>query len=177
MDERELSKYISYILRHNPDSIGAVMDEHGYICVDDLINGINKTNYIDMDLLNHIVETDNKNRYSFNADKTKIRANQGHSIPVDLELKPITPPDILYHGTGLKYVDSIDKIGLIPKSRNYVHLSSNYNTAVNVGKRHGTPVVYEIDTKAMLEDGYSFYRSVNGVWLIDKVDIKYLKRL
>lgn len=124
--------------------------------------------------LEEIVRTDNKQRYSFNEDKTLIRANQGHSIPVDVELEEKEPPIVLYHGTGEKYVESIDRRGLIPKSRLYVHLSSNIVTAVNVGKRHGTPVVYEIDAGQMYKDGYKFYESANKVWLTKEVPIKYM---
>lgn len=130
-----------------------------------------------MDMLEEIVRTDNKQRYSFNEDKTLIRANQGHSIPVDVELTKAVPPDILYHGTGEKYVSSIDKEGLLPKSRLYVHLSKDEDTAVNVGKRHGKPVVYKVDARKMQEDGFEFFLSVNGVWLTKKVTVKYIFKL
>lgn len=130
-----------------------------------------------MDMLEEIVRTDNKQRYSFNEDKTLIRANQGHSIPVDVELTKAVPPDILYHGTGEKYVSSIDKEGLLPKSRLYVHLSKDEDTAVNVGKRHGKPVVYKVDARKMQEDGFEFFLSVNGVWLTKEVTVKYIFKL
>lgn len=163
MSEKEMSKFISLILRHKPDVIGITLDEHGWAKVDELINGINKTMPIDMALLEKIVAEDEKQRYSFHEDKTLIRANQGHSIPVDVELEKKTPPDVLWHGTGEKYVISIDETGLIPKSRLYVHLSVDYDTAVKVGSRHGKPVVYRIDAKEMDKDGYDFYLSLNGV--------------
>ena len=115
--------------------------------------------------------------YTFNEDKTLIRANQGHSIPVDVELKEVTPPDVLYHGTGEKFVASINDLGLVPKSRLYVHLSKDIQTATNVGKRHGTPVIYSANCKQMVADGYKFYLSVNGVWLTKEVPINYLKQL
>ena len=127
-----------------------------------------------MEMLEEIVRTDEKQRYSFNEDKTLIRANQGHSVPVDVELEQRTPPDVLWHGTGKKYVDSIDKVGLIPKSRLYVHLSADYKTAIKVGQRHGSPVVYQIDARRMSEEGYVFFRSVNGVWLIKAVPREYM---
>jgi putative RNA 2'-phosphotransferase len=130
-----------------------------------------------MDMLEEIVRTDNKQRYSFNEDKTLIRANQVHSIPVGVELKKAVPPDILYHGTGEKYVSSIDKEGLLPKSRLYVHLSKDEDTAVNVGKRHGKPVVYKVDARKMQEDGFEFFLSVNGVWLTKEVPVKYIFKL
>ena len=176
MGLNETSKYISLILRHKPETIGITLDEHGWANVDELIAGIAKTQSFDMAMLEEIVATDNKQRYSFNEDHTLIRANQGHSIPVDVELKEIDPPEILYHGTGEKYVASIDEQGLIPKSRLYVHLSKDEETAVNVGKRHGKPVVYKVHSKDMHKDGYVFYQSVNGVWLTKSVPVKYLEK-
>ena len=170
----DISKFIALILRHKPETIGISLDEHGWANVEELINGINKTYPLDMEGLEEIVRTDEKQRYSFNEDKTLIRANQGHSIPVDVELEELTPPDILYHGTGEKYCESIDAKGLIPKSRLYVHLSADYDTAVKVGKRHGRPIVYKVDAAGMHGDGYSFYRSVNGVWLTKTVPQKYI---
>lgn len=176
MSLNETSKYISLILRHKPETIGITLDEHGWANVDELIAGIAKTQSFDMAMLEEIVATDNKQRYSFNEDHTLIRANQGHSIPVDVELKEIVPPEILYHGTGEKYVASIDEQGLIPKSRLYVHLSKDEETAVNVGKRHGKPVVYKVHSGEMHRDGYVFYQSVNGVWLTKSVPVKYLEK-
>mgnify|MGYP001346002899 CR=1 FL=1 len=154
-----------------------MLDEHGWANVNELIEGINKTQPIDMMLLEKIVSEDEKQRYSFNEDKTLIRANQGHSIPVDVELEMKNPPDILWHGTGEKYVTAIKEQGLISKSRLYVHLSSNYDTAVTVGSKHGKCVVFQVDTKRMSEDGYKFYLSVNGVWLTKEVPIEYLKEV
>ena len=129
-----------------------------------------------MDILEEIVRTDEKQRYSFNEDHTLIRANQGHSIPVDVELEQKNPPDILWHGTGEKYVSSIDKQGLIPKSRLYVHLSSDMETAEKVGSRHGRPVIYQIDCKQMVLDGFRFYLSANKIWLTREVPAKYLTK-
>ena len=137
------SKSISLILRHKPEMIGITLDEHGWADVRKLIDGINQSegHTLDMDILEEIVRTDEKQRYSFNEDHTLIRANQGHSISVDVELEEKTPPDILWHGTGEKYIASIDAQGLIPKSRLYVHLSSDKETAKKVGSRHGRPVI------------------------------------
>ena len=175
MNLKETSKFLSLILRHRPEVIGISMDEHGWANVDELIRGISKTREFNMDILEEIVRTDNKQRYSFNADKTLIRANQGHSIPVDVELEVVKPPEILWHGTGRKYVSSIEKIGLIPKKRLYVHISDNMETAYQVGQRHGEAVIYKVLAGKMQEDGYTFYRSKNGVWLTEKVPVKYLK--
>ena len=177
MDLKKTSKFISLILRHKPETIGISLDEHGWANVAELIKGISKTQYIDMAMLEEIVDTDNKQRYSFNEDKTLIRANQGHSIPVDVELPEKQPPVILYHGTGEKYVSSIDEQGLISKSRLYVHLSKDEQTAKAVGSRHGKPVIYEIQAGRMYAEGYAFYLSVNGVWLTKSVPAKYLKKM
>ena len=116
-DFTDTSKFLSLILRHKPEAIGITLDEHGWAEVEALIEGIRKNRPFDMEMLEEIVRTDNKQRYSFNEDKTLIRANQGHSIPVDVELQEVTPPEFLWHGTGQKYVESIDCTGLIPKSR------------------------------------------------------------
>lgn len=176
-DLKSTSKFISLILRHKPEVIGITLDEHGWANVEELIAGIQKTRMFDMEMLEEIVRTDSKMRYSFNEDKTLIRANQGHSIPVDVELSAVMPPEYLYHGTGQKYVESIEKIGLIPKSRLYVHLSDDMDTAVKVGSRHGKPVVYRVASGRMQEDGFVFYRSVNGVWLAKTVPTAYLEKI
>ena len=176
MSNNETSKYISLILRHKPEVIGITLDEHGWADVSELIQGVSKTHKLDMETLEEIVKTDNKQRYSFNEDKTKIRANQGHSIPVDVELEAKEPPEFLWHGTGEKFVAAIDKEGLIPKSRLYVHLSADQDTAKVVGARHGKPVIYKVKGGEMQKDGYTFYQSVNGVWLTKEVPLKYLDK-
>ncbi len=173
----QTSKYISLILRHKPETIGIALDEHGWADVQELIAGINASGvyHVDSETLEEIVRTDEKQRYSFNDDHTLIRANQGHSIPVDVELKEKVPPAVLYHGTAEKYTPFIEQQGLIPKSRLYVHLSADFDTAVKVGRRHGKPVVYEVDCKKMAADGYRFYLSENRVWLTKTVPFVYLK--
>lgn len=177
LSQKDTSKYISLILRHKPEVINITLDEHGWANVDELIKGVSKTHPIDFEMLEKIVASDEKQRYSFNEDKTLIRANQGHSIPVDVELEEVEPPEILYHGTGEKYVSSIDREGLLPMSRLYVHLSLDMDTAIKVGKRHGKPVIYQVFGHNMVKDGYKFYCSVNGVWLTKEVPVKYLKKL
>ena len=175
MDLQSISKYMSLILRHKPEVIGISIDEHGWANVEELIQGIAKNNPgFNMEALEEIVKTDNKQRYSFNDDKTLIRANQGHSVQVDVDLEEKEPPNILYHGTGEKYVTSIDQDGLIPKSRLYVHLSKDIETARSVGKRHGKEIIYFVNSAQMYKDGYRFYLSKNGVWLTKKVPVKYL---
>ena len=174
----KLSVFISLVLRHKPDAAGITLDEHGWANVDELINGINNTGRkIDMTMLEEIVKTDNKQRYSFNEDKTLIRANQGHSIPVDVELKEQEPPELLYHGTADRFLDNIMTEGLKPMSRLYVHLSKDIETAKKVGKRHGNPVVLKVYSRQMNRDGVEFYLSENGVWLTKKVDAEYLEQI
>ena len=167
MNLTSTSKFVSLILRHKPETIGIQLDEHGWANVDGLIAGISKTRKFNREILEEIVWTDNKQRFTFNEDKTKIRANQGHSIPVDVELPAAIPPETLWHGTGEKYVAFIDQQGLIPKGRLYVHLSSDAATATK-------PVLYFVKTKEMYDDGYSFFLSKNGVWLTKEVPVKYL---
>ena len=175
---KNTSKFISLILRHKPEVIGISLDEQGWADVEDLIAGVNRSegHFLDMETLEEIVRLDEKQRYSFNEDHTLIRANQGHSIPVDVELEEKTPPDVLLHGTGEKYVSSIDMQGLVPKSRLYVHLSSDVETAKKVGSRHGKPVIYQVDCRKMMEDGIRFYLSANKVWLTKAVPAKYLNK-
>ena len=173
-----LSKFISLILRHHPEAAYIQLDEHGWADVDQLIVGINKSGKkINRDILEEIVRTDNKQRYSFNENKTLIRANQGHSIPVDVELKEQEPPEVLYHGTAERFYNSIKTEGLKPMGRLYVHLSKDIETALNVGKRHGKPIILKISSGRMYQDGQAFYLSENRVWLTKKVDINYIEQI
>ena len=174
---RDLSKFISLILRHKPEVIGISLDDHGWANVDELLAGIRRTRPIDTEMLEEIVRTDEKQRYTFNEDHARIRANQGHSIQVDVELEEKEPPEYLFHGTGRKYVESIDQTGLIPKSRLYVHLSGDQETAIKVGKRHGEPIVYQVAAGAMARDGHKFWRSANDVWLMKRVPPEYLEKM
>lgn len=171
----EASKFLALVLRHRPDEVGISLDEHGWADVDKLVTGIAAKREFSLQMLEEIVSTDAKKRYSFNESHTRIRANQGHSIPVDVELKNSCPPAVLYHGTAVKYIESIENEGIIPKSRLYVHLSSDIDTAVKVGKRHGDSAVFRIDAEAMVNDAFNFYISENGVWLTKTVPPKYLQ--
>lgn len=174
----EMSVFISLVLRHRPDSAHITLDEHGWADVDELLTGINDTGRkIDRGILEEIVATDKKQRYSFSQDKALIRANQGHSIPVDVELKEQEPPELLYHGTAMKFLDDIRSEGLKPMSRLYVHLSKDVGTAITVGKRHGEPVVLKIYSGDMHRAGCPFYLSENGVWLTKKVDSRYIQEM
>lgn len=173
----QLSKFISLILRHKPETINITVDEHGWADVDELIAGINHTGKkISLPILKEIVANDSKQRYSFNQDDTLIRANQGHSISVDVELTEQEPPKFLYHGTASRFIGSIEKEGLKPMSRLYVHLSKDIDTAIKVGERHGIPVVLKIYSGDMYQDGHKFYISENGVWLVKKIGTKYFER-
>lgn len=172
----QTSKFISLILRHKPEIIGITLDEHGWADVKALIAGVQKTRPdFDMEILEEIVRINNKQRFAFNDDHTKIRANQGHSIHVDVELKEAAPPEVLYHGTAEKSVASIFEQGLVPGNRLYVHLSKDKQTALNVGSRHGKPVVLTVQSGRMHEDGHKFFISENGVWLIKAVPPTYLR--
>ena len=175
MSLKDTSKFLSLILRHKPQLIGLELDEHGWADVDDLIRRVSRKRPLDRPTLEQIVAQDEKQRYSFSADGKLIRANQGHSIPVDVELAELEPPKILYHGTGERFAASIRIQGLLKKSRLYVHLSSDVETAVKVGQRHGKPKIFLVESGRMFADGYKFFRSVNGVWLTEHVPAQYLK--
>lgn len=171
-----ISKLISLVLRHKPEEIGLTLDEHGWGNVEELLTKMQPRYDIDMATLEEIVRTNNKQRFSFDKTHTKIRANQGHSIEVDVELQEAVPPEILYHGTGEKSVVAIDEKGLLPMNRLHVHLSGDEETAIRVGKRHGKLVIYKVKSGEMSRDGYIFYLSVNNVWLTKEVPVKYLER-
>ncbi len=174
---KSTSKFLSLVLRHKPEEIGLQLDENGWASVDELIEKVNaKGNKIDINLLNEIVETNDKKRFAFNDDKTKIRASQGHSIEIDLDLHPSLPPDILYHGTATRFVESILKEGLTKQQRQHVHLSDKLATATAVGARHGKPTILIVGAKQMQEDGFLFYKSENNVWLTDNVEVKYISK-
>lgn len=160
-------KKLSYLLRHDTSY---AFDEHGWREVSDLVVNHGFT----MEELREIVATNNKQRYEFSEDMTRIRARQGHSIQVDVDLEEAIPPDVLYHGTAKRFVDSILKQGILKGKRLYVHLSTTVEMATKVGQRHGAPVVLAIDAKRMSEDGNKFFLSRNGVWLTEFVDAKYI---
>ncbi|ENY8380922.1 RNA 2'-phosphotransferase [Clostridioides difficile] len=172
----KLSIFISLILRHKPETIGIKLDDYGYADVNELIEKINNTGRnINIEILEQIVKEDNKQRYSFNDARSKIRANQGHSINVNVELKELEPPKYLYHGTATRFLENIKNEGIIKQSRLYVHLSRDIDTAVKVGKRHGTPVILKINTGKMYENGYKFYLSENNVWLCEHIPFEYVE--
>lgn len=171
----EWGRFLALVLRHKPQAVGIELDVHGWAQVEALLVAFNRIEAFNMLMLEHIVAEDDKQRFAFSEDKKRIRANQGHSIKVDVELKEAVPPELLYHGTGVKYVASINRQGLIAKQRLYVHLSANVETAHNVGKRHGEPFIYTVLAGEMARAGYKFYLSANGVWLTESVPKKFLR--
>ena len=173
IDIIEMGKHLAFLLRHDKEAFdNGLIDNHGWRKVSELKNkGYSK------ELLDEIVITNNKQRYEYNDDETKIRARQGHSIDVDVELKLSMPPDILYHGTATRFLESINKEGIKSGTRKYVHLSKDIETAKSVGMRHGSPCIIEIDSKKMFEDGIKFYLSNNNVWMTETVSKKYFKNI
>lgn len=176
MNIKKASKFLSLILRHKPETIGLQLDTEGWVLVKDLLRGMHSKGWESFTFadLEEVVATNNKKRFSFNQSKTKIRANQGHSIKVNLGLIPTEPPDILYHGTVQKFIDSIKEEGLQRRNRQHVHLSKDTATAKNVGSRRGKPVILCVDSKRMYQDGYQFFLSDNGVWLSNSVPSEYI---
>jgi putative RNA 2'-phosphotransferase len=173
----KVSKYLSKYLRHAPDAIGIKLAPGGWVDVDELLTACAKNKFpITRQELQIVVEFNDKQRFSFNSTGTLIRANQGHSVEIDLQLEPAVPPDILYHGTGRKSVESILEKGLCKMSRHHVHLSRDIAIAKTVGARHGQPVVFTVFTGAMHQAGHVFYCSDNDVWLVDHVPPEYLQK-
>lgn len=170
------SRYLALVLRHKPQAAGITLDSHGWADVRQLLEGVNRTRHLTMEELEEIVRTDEKGRYAFNEDRTLIRANQGHSVPVDVELEELAPPEVLWHGKGEQSTAGIERSGLVSRGRLYVHLSADPETARKVGLRHGRVVLYQVRTGDMARDGFRFYQSVNGVWLTHYVPVNYLDR-
>jgi putative RNA 2'-phosphotransferase len=164
------SKFISLVLRHKPEEIGLKLDVNGWADVNELLQKGN----LDLETLKEIVATNEKKRFAFNDDCTKIRASQGHSIDVNLNLKPVQPPNVLYHGTAEKFLQSIRKQGILKGKRQHVHLSPDVPTARMVGSRHGKPIVLLIGSELMYNDHFEFYLSDNNVWLVDHVPKNYI---
>ena len=170
-------KFLALILRHKPEAIDIKVDFNGWAFIDDIIKNASKKGYnYTNDIINEIVTNSDKKRFSISDDKLKIRANQGHSIQVDVNLLISQPPKLLYHGTDANNYDSIKVSGIKSMSRLHVHLSTSIKTALKVARRHGnTPLVLSIDTLKMFNDGYEFYLSENNVWLTNHVPAKYIK--
>ena len=175
MKANKLSRRLSYVLRHDPKSMNLIIDRRGWVPIDLLLANWDGNESLTKELLERIVAEDNKQRYSFSSDGKCIRANQGHSVDVDLGLSVCVPPILLFHGTSEKNVKSILKQGIQKQKRHHVHLSIDVETAYSVGNRHGNPKIFKVDTKAMYADGFKFFQSVNGVWLTEHVPPLYLE--
>ena len=171
-----ISKFLSRVLRHHPQAIGLSLDPQGWADVEQLLAQARRLGVeLTLATLQEVVEQNDKQRFAFSADKARIRANQGHSIPVDLGLEPTPPPEFLYHGTAVRFSASIKERGLVPGRRNHVHLSADENTAARVGGRHGSPIVLKVQAGLMHAAGYQFYLSANGVWLTEQVPAQYIE--
>lgn len=173
---KTVSKFLSLVLRHSPEKIGLKLDENGWADVEELILKCSqKGNKLDKVLLDYVVENNDKKRFAYNEDETKIRASQGHSISVELNLAETEPSEYLYHGTVGKFMESIQKEGLKKMSRQHVHLSKDKETAIKVGSRRGVPQILTVRSGAMHRDGFKFYLSENNVWLTDEVPVRYIQ--
>lgn len=174
--EIRTSKFLSLVLRHRPEEIGLVLDHEGWANVKELLDKINSKAFpLAWDELIYVVNNNTKKRFTFSENLEKIRANQGHSIEVDLQLRPIVPPKLLYHGTKVSNVPSILLEGILKKDRQYVHLSSDPNTAYSIGNRHGKAIVLEVSSLQMHKNGTEFYLSKNGIWLTELVAPQYIR--
>ena len=178
-DLKSKSKYLSYLLRHHPESIGIEVDKHGWAELDQLIKKA-KTDgrNLDRNSIKEIIEESDKSRFILSEDENHIRAGYGHSIDVDLQLHPKIPPDLLYHGTAKRNVSSILEEGIRPGNRNFVHLSATVDEAKNVGGRHGRPFVLEIKARKMYEADFDFYQSESeaGIWLVSYVPVGFINQ-
>ena len=176
MSHKNLSKFLSLVLRHKPEALGFSLDKEGWASVAELMEKMQQKGMdVDLKQLQKVVATNDKQRFSFSADGTKIRANQGHSLPIELGLEPVTPPATLYHGTAIQNISSILKNGLERRKRQHVHLSQDAETARKVGQRHGKPVILMIRSEQMHREGHLFYHSANGVWLTEAAPPKFIE--
>ena len=175
MDVRRSSRRLSYVLRHRPDSLGLVLDRAGWVGVDELLAALAASGSpLTREQLEHVVASNDKQRFAFDATGTRVRASQGHSVPVELGYPPARPPDVLFHGTPLRTVPTVLREGLRPQGRHAVHLSADVATAAAVGRRRGPFAVLRVDAAAMAAAGAVFSRSANGVWLVDAVPAQHL---
>lgn len=171
----DLSRWLSWALRHEPAAAGITLDEHGWTPIDALLAAAARHGHaMDRDELVEVVTTNDKRRFAISDDGERIRANQGHSVAVDLQLALATPPDVLFHGTPERSVASILANGIERRARHHVHLSADPGTATRVGERRGRAIILRIDAKRMVSDGHRFFRSENGVWLVDAVPAEYV---
>ena len=171
----KISKYLSKHLRHEPARLGLQLAPGGWVEVDALLAACERQEFpFTRAELEEVVARNDKQRFAFDPSGTLIRANQGHSVAVDLNLDPVTPPALLYHGTGERAIEPVMREGLVKMARHHVHLSADAESARKVGMRHGKPVVLIVDAAGMHQTGFTFYRSANGVWLTDHVPPEFL---
>lgn len=170
------SKFLSLVLRHQPEVVGMNLDDEGWLDINELIANANvRGKSLSLELLHEVVATNDKKRFALSDDGLRIRASQGHSVAgVDLNLKETQPPETLYHGTVAAFIESIQAGGLQKRSRNHVHLSADETTATKVGSRRGKPIILQVGASAMHKDGHRFNLSANGVWLVDSVPTDFL---
>ncbi|MDR1064736.1 MAG: RNA 2'-phosphotransferase [Azoarcus sp.] len=173
----EISKFLSFVLRHKPEAIGLTLDAEGWVDIDSLIACATQSGQtLTQSLLQEVVETSDKKRFTVSEDGLRIRAAQGHSTQsVAIMHVEKQPPEFLYHGTATRFLNSIREQGLLPGSRHYVHLSEDEQTATTVGQRYGKPIVLKVKALLMAEQGFKFYLADNGVWLTDQVPIKFIQ--
>ena len=175
-EQRKASKFLSLILRHKPKVVGLSLDENGWAKTQELLEKMKRNGSgLDLQQLMEVVENNDKKRFSFSADLSRIRANQGHSVKVELDLQETIPPDRLYHGTSEKNLLSIKEKGILKRQRHHVHLSADEATALKVGSRHGKPVVLLIKAKQMHEQGIKFFRSENEVLLTENIPSEFIE--
>lgn len=168
--DKKKSKLLSLVLRHRPELIGITLDDAGWTSVSGLLGALEKFGEpLSREELNGLVETSDKKRFALDPANDLIRANQGHSVSIDLALSPTEPPAILYHGTALRFLESIQREGLLKGERHHVHLHTDRKLATAVGGRHGKPVILIVDAAAMHADGATFYVTANNVWLTETV--------
>lgn len=168
------TKYLSYVLRHGPDTIGVTMDRHGWVRIDELIERSNRHRVLTRSLIDEVVATNDKQRFAVSDDGQRIRARHGHSVMVDLDLEPMQPPARLYHGTAVHNVPSILERGLLPLGRIHVHLSAERQTAADIAGPLECPKVLTVDAAAMAAEGHQFLLSENGIWLSGPIEPKYV---
>jgi putative RNA 2'-phosphotransferase len=178
-DQVKTSKFLSLMLRHEPERFGLKLDTAGWVSVSDLLqavnaNGVSNGVSLNLEQLQHIVATSDKKRFAFNEDNTRMRASQGHSVEVDLQYSPQVPPELLYHGTATRFLDSIREKGLLKMERHHVHLSAETSVTVQVGARHGKPALLTIRASEMHRAGHVFFLSANGVWLVEQVPPQFI---
>jgi putative RNA 2'-phosphotransferase len=172
----DASKFLSYILRHEPGAIGVQLDSEGWLSVRALIDGAAAIGRnLDIGLIEEVVRDNDKKRFSLSEDRTRIRAVQGHSTAtVTLTHREAAPPAVLYHGTATRFLESIQQQGLLPGQRHHVHLAQDEGTARDIGARYGAPVVLVVQATKMHQEGYRFFQAENGVWLTDRVPAEFL---